>query len=366
MLRRLGLRYSPEIFEKEDDQQAARIIIVLIAGAIVSCFITMLGGLYWKDSSVILIGLSGMLVQGVPLELFAHKHQSASSFIVGLSVLVIVTIGASLGQGIHDISIMAYPVIILIASLIMQRAGYITLTLLSLLSIGWLAYGEAHGLFIPLPTTRPSLADFLIMATILMMAVLIVNLQARDMRSNLHKAQQEIIQRKSMEEQLRYMSTHDILTGVYNRMFFDAEFTRMEKSRQYPISVIVADLDNLKKANDTLGHRAGDELLKRASKALRLTLRAGDILARIGGDEFAALLPATDEAAVQVILSRIQSRINEINSAQPDLHLQLSFGAASVEKGDLSGAFLEADRRMYAEKSAHKAVSAASPVLEHT
>ena len=351
--------FFPESFEKEEDRQAARILIVIIIGAVLTCLFTIMGGLYWRDTTIIRVGLYGMALQIVPLGLFFHRHLSAASFIVGLTALAVVTVAATLGQGIHDISIMAYPVIILIASLILQRAVSVLLAFLSALSIGWLAYGEATGRFTPYPTQPPSLADFLIMATILAVAGVVVSMQARNMHNNLNNAQQEILQRKNMEDQLRFLGTHDILTGVFNRLFFDGELSRLENGSQYPISLIVADLDNLKMTNDKLGHNFGDELLKQASAALRTAFRTGDILARIGGDEFAVLLPSTDEESVGEIMSRIQARIDEVNSAQPDLHLQISFGAATVGKGSLARAFIEADRLMYEDKSAHKAKIAA-------
>jgi diguanylate cyclase (GGDEF)-like protein len=361
MLQELRKRVSPKSFEKIEDQQAAQILIVIIAGAFVTCLFTLLGGYYWKDASVVRVGGIGMVLMGVPLGLYVHKHLNASTFFIGVSVLVIVTVGATFGQGIHDISIMGFPVIVLIASLLMNRLGFIVLSFLSAASLGWLVYGEAHGLFVPHSTLPPSLADFIIMASILVVAALIVNVQARNTRSNLNKAQQEILRRKKIEEQLRYLGTHDILTGLYNRLFFDGELTRLEDSRSYPISVIIADLDNLKQTNDTLGHDVGDELLRRASSALHLAFRAGDILARIGGDEFAVLLPSIDQRSAATILSRIQGRIDEINRTQPDLHLQLSFGAATAEKGDLSEAFRQADKQMYKAKAARKAGSETDP-----
>jgi diguanylate cyclase (GGDEF)-like protein len=346
--------FSPDSFE-EEDQQAARIVIAIIIGAIATSTLTILGGLYWKENQTVLTGLFGLVLQATPLALFASKRLNACSFIIGLSALLLVTVSATFGQGIHDISIMAYPVVTLIGSLLLKRSGSVLLAVLSAVSIAWLIYGEASDLFIPYPTSKPSLADFLIMVSILAVAALVVNLQAGNMRRNLQKAHQEIIQRKDMEKQLRYLGTHDILTGAYNRLFLEGELTRFEHSRDFPISVIVSDMDNLKDTNDKLGHNAGDELLKRACSTLRSAIREEDILARIGGDEFAVLLPLASKETVQTILSRIHSKIDESNAAQPDLRIQISLGAATAENGNLAKTFIEADQRMYEEKSAHKA-----------
>ena len=365
MLAKLEKWFSPDKFEKEEERQAARILIVLIIGAILTCFFTVIGGLYWRGRSIVLIGILGILTQSIPLVLFAYGRLNACSFFIGFTTLAVVTLGASLGQGIHDISVMAYPVIILVASLIMHRSISILIAALSAVSVGWLIYGEAHGLLVPRHTTVPSLADFFIMVSILAVAAVVVNMQANTMARNLQKARDEIIQRKDMEEQLRYLGTHDILTGVYNRLFFDGELGRLEKSREFPISLIVADLDDLKKTNDTLGHTVGDGLLKRAGIALSLALRQGDILARIGGDEFAVLLPNTGAESVQAILDRIRGRIDDDNADQPDLHLSLSLGAATSEKGNLTRAFLLADRQMYAEKSARKTRPVSAPTTNH-
>ena len=103
-----------------------------------------------------------------------------------------------------------------------------------------------------------------------------------------------------------------------------------------------------------MGHAAGDQLLRQASSLLSSVVRAGDVLARIGGDEFAALLPATDSNTAGKILARIQERLAEPHTAPSKWALQLSLGAATAEKNNLPAAFNLADQHMYADKSAHK------------
>jgi diguanylate cyclase (GGDEF)-like protein len=95
---------------------------------------------------------------------------------------------------------------------------------------------------------------------------------------------------------------------------------------------------------------------------LRLVFRESDVLTRIGGDEFAVLLPSTDSASVEQMLVRIQGRLAKHNAEHPDqLPVQLSLGMATAEKNNLTEAFRLADQRMYANKAAHKAKSSQSP-----
>ena len=101
----------------------------------------------------------------------------------------------------------------------------------------------------------------------------------------------DLTERKLYEQELQYMSLHDQLTGIYNRAFFSEEMQRLQKGRDFPITIIVADLNGLKFVNDTMGHHKGDELLKACAEVLESSLRSSDILARVGGDEFAVLLP---------------------------------------------------------------------------
>ncbi|MBA3075583.1 MAG: diguanylate cyclase [Anaerolineae bacterium] len=164
----------------------------------------------------------------------------------------------------------------------------------------------------------------------------------------------DITERKQLEEQLRYQGSRDAMTGLYNRNFFEAELERFAQGRDFPVSVIMADIDGLKYTNDTRGHAAGDELLKRGANILSSGMRNGDIVARIGGDEFAMLLPRTDAAMVKTIVERIKNKIGDYNSGQTDLPLKISLGCATTELFDLMKALKLADQNMYADKIFHK------------
>ncbi|HEY6871353.1 MAG TPA: diguanylate cyclase [Geobacteraceae bacterium] len=160
----------------------------------------------------------------------------------------------------------------------------------------------------------------------------------------------DITARKQTEDQLRFMSTHDILTGLYNRFYFEQELIKLERGRRFPLSIVMADVDDLKVVNDRLGHVAGDGLLKEAATLLREAFRGEDVVARVGGDEFAVLLPDTGEAAVQAVVARIKERQrfwNETHAAP----ISLSMGIAVARDGSqLPEALKAADRRMYEDK----------------
>jgi diguanylate cyclase (GGDEF)-like protein/PAS domain S-box-containing protein len=165
----------------------------------------------------------------------------------------------------------------------------------------------------------------------------------------------DITERKLAEEQLGYKSTHDALTGIYNRAFFEVELARLEHSREFPISIVMADVDQLKVMNDTQGHAAGDEMIRQAANALRAVFREADVLARIGGDEFAVLLPSTDSANAEQMLARVQEWLGKHNAETLDFPVQLSLGTATAEKKNLTEAFTLADQRIYTDKATRKA-----------
>lgn len=164
-----------------------------------------------------------------------------------------------------------------------------------------------------------------------------------------------ITTRKTAENKYHYYSTHDGLTQVYNRSFFEEELRRLEMSRQYPISIIMLDIDGLKEINDQHGHAAGDEVLYRAAQLLKNVFRSEDIIARIGGDEFAVLLPESDDKVIQKALKRITRFLKSAETHNLEFPLQISFGFSTcLTPCSLSEAMKEADKRMYKQKRAKK------------
>jgi diguanylate cyclase (GGDEF)-like protein/PAS domain S-box-containing protein len=169
----------------------------------------------------------------------------------------------------------------------------------------------------------------------------------------------EITERKRMEDELRRLSTYDFLTNLYTRHFFEAEVKRVQNSRLFPISIVMMDLDGLKRVNDRMGHIAGDALITKAAQILRDSFRAEDIIARFGGDEFIVLLPETGAHQTRVIIARLHANIDKMQ----DPLFSLSIGSATGEKGSsLEEIIRQADDEMYREKSLHQRRQPASDV----
>ncbi len=161
----------------------------------------------------------------------------------------------------------------------------------------------------------------------------------------------DITEQRRAEEDLRYMSSHDILTGLYNRGYFEEELNRLEGSRLFPVSLIIADVDGLKDTNDTQGHSAGDKLLRHAAEILRNACRAEDVVARIGGDEFCIVLPEADTSAAEGVLERIQNMLAIRRVGEAEIPLSLSLGAATAEDSQkLRRVLRMADNAMYQVK----------------
>lgn len=161
----------------------------------------------------------------------------------------------------------------------------------------------------------------------------------------------DITARKKAEAYLEFLGKHDVLTKLYNRSFFVEELNRLERKAIRPVTVVVADLNGLKNANDQWGHAMGDALLRRAGEVLGKAVDKPSCVARIGGDEFVFMLPGMDEDSGQTVIDEVR-RLTEINNQfYPSLPLSFAMGAATARSSDrLEDAVRRADLLMYGEK----------------
>ncbi len=160
------------------------------------------------------------------------------------------------------------------------------------------------------------------------------------------------------DQKLLTMATTDGLTGLANRLYFDAEARReIDRARRYkrPLSFLAIDIDHFKNINDTYGHAAGDTVLRQLARLLLVTLREGDVVGRLGGEEFGALLPETDRKGAEITAERIRQRVADRNFQHDDqkIHVTVSIGVEEyrTDYGTRAEFFDAADKALYQAKS---------------
>lgn len=162
----------------------------------------------------------------------------------------------------------------------------------------------------------------------------------------------DVTGRHAIQEKLEYLSLHDPLTGLFNRTYLDEELSRLEFSRLYPITVLLADFEGLRGINDDHGLAAGDEMLKRVANLLRATFRSEDMIARISGSYFVAIMPRAHARAAGRALQRVLNLVDAYNQGEPDLPLNITLDVVTAESGQ---SLVQVFKDAYAQRS-HKKV----------
>jgi diguanylate cyclase (GGDEF)-like protein len=163
-----------------------------------------------------------------------------------------------------------------------------------------------------------------------------------------------------LDRELRYLALTDDLTCLYNRRGFFAAATqqlKLARRNAQNLLLLFCDIDNLKKINDTYGHREGDLALIRTADALEQSFRGSDILSRLGGDEFVALALEASNQTQEILLRRLEKNLKKLNASEFRYELSLSVGVArfdpqrAISLGELMA---QADEAMYEQKQNHQ------------
>jgi len=168
----------------------------------------------------------------------------------------------------------------------------------------------------------------------------------------------DITEQKRLEAELREMAATDMLTGLPNRRHFlgqlEQEKARVSRSEEKSAAVLMIDIDNFKMVNDTFGHATGDHVLRHLATLMREELRKIDTLGRLGGEEFAVILPGADASAAEIFAERLRKQVAETPVAHEDriISLTISIGVTEIKPLDVSAddALTRADRALYRAK----------------
>ncbi len=136
---------------------------------------------------------------------------------------------------------------------------------------------------------------------------------------------QDITRIRKTEEEIRYLSYHDYLTGLFNRRFYEEVLIKLDTENNYPLTLVMADVNGLKMINDSFGHAVGDELLQKASNVIKSGCRENDVIARLGGDEFVIILTKTDAETAALIIKRLE--VLAAREKIRGLKLSIAFGS---------------------------------------
>lgn len=169
----------------------------------------------------------------------------------------------------------------------------------------------------------------------------------------------DISERKSMQEKLWKMATSDFLTGLINRRYFmiklEEEFSRVQRSHDYQVTVLMLDLDYFKRVNDSYGHAIGDALLKHVTNIIRNNLRKTDAAGRLGGEEFSIFLPNTPILAAKIFAERLCKQIQDspLQLETFTVKITVSIGIALMDNTDAScdAVLIRADNALYKAKA---------------
>lgn len=155
---------------------------------------------------------------------------------------------------------------------------------------------------------------------------------------------------KIQELELEYAANNDYLTGIFNRRYYEENLMKLDSEENYPLTIIMADINGLKLINDAFGHLSGDKVLISASKIISDSCRKTDLLARIGGDEFVIAMPKTNESEAEEIIKNISVKAEEVKIESIPLSISFGYKTKYDKEEDIQDIYRSAEDSMYRQK----------------
>ncbi len=163
-------------------------------------------------------------------------------------------------------------------------------------------------------------------------------------------ATRDITLQKKIEEELKYMSYHDQLTGLFNRRYFEEMIEQIDSKENLPLSIMMTDINGLKIINDSFGHALGDELLKMTAAVFKEGCRSGDVICRLGGDEFTIIMPQTDSDEAKIIAEKLKKLAAQKSIENIELSISFGYDTKTDGKESIADVLANAENYMYRYK----------------
>ncbi len=316
--------------------------LVFVATRLVVSLIPGLPDAHWTD----LVIESAIFFSGlIALREIRSDHLRTASRVMLGALLIVVTMQAYvIGDPANDIGgAMGLLLFAFLAILLLDRWDrWVAVALVILIFIGLIVLA-ASGKLPPViqldPLSKTLYILFVWLAVSIIIAFVLIAAMGA-MRREPHLIEQSIKDSEQIKDlgdtrnSVAFLSTHDALTGLYNRLFFEAEFARLEKSRLYPISIISAEIDELKAINEVHGKSAGDQMLIAAAQLFTKVFRQEDIISRYSGVDFVILLPGADAKVVEAVVNRVKKQLDSYNKAHAKLPMKLQLGFSTAVQGE--------------------------------
>lgn len=333
----------------------ARILvnILCVVMTLVGARAIAMGG--WLDASLIAVGLSAALACRF---LLCTRRSEVAVPILLVTLAVIVSMSLWFNQGLYSGGLLAYPALLVVAGIIASGRLFISLLVIMLSTVAVVTWTSMSGLQ-DYQAAPHGLGRLVVVSSLLLMCASVVWVLIRDLQVTRVHLDDEMLRVKDSQANLTHLSRHDALTDLPNRLMMQECFEEaiaLAEEDGTRVALMSFDLDNFKIINDSLGHAAGDELLRRIAERLKGLIRGSDTVSRQGGDEFLVLLGDVDSRETLELVAR---RFQELVARPLVLHdielvTSLSIGISVYpDDGEDFGTLLKkAELAMYQAKAA--------------